>query len=696
MAYETALDLTITSTQQEDTKWLPRVRLVWLALIVPVFVIFLYSIPGTYKMLTTICDLSPEQCASWAQPTSTLVDTLDQHHISLEAYAIYHLILYVTVALLCWGAGLLVLRYRSRDWHGLVVSYMLITLGAGGVSMVLQSGQSFTALPNVLEIVSGGLIMPMYLALSLFFQTFPDGRIYPRWTQIGTLLILANYAAWLAPGQFNIQNWKPFLAGLWLLSVFGFHIGIQAYRYRYFYTQEQRQQTKWLIWGFGISLISAIFLPLVLDSSSADLIEGTTVALGFYLPITVAITIAILRYRLWDIDIIINRTLLYGLLTTLTIGLYILIVGSLSFLFQAQNSLFISLMATGVVAVAFQPMRSRLQTTVDHFIFGERKNPYSVIARLNEELGRTRDDEALLPDVAETIAQALKLPYVAIAVKDDESFQTEAIHGQVIVGSRLTSLPLTYSEQIVGQIIIGQAPGDRVMDEHDQQLLQNIARQTGIAVHAVQLNRALQQSRQQLVTAREEERRRLRRDLHDGLGPALAAHTIKIGTARILLSSDPQAADRILDDLENSLAESLADIRRLVYNLRPPALDQLGLYGALQDFVQQYTGPTTFVLTLPDTFPRLSAAVEVAVYRLIQEAVNNVVRHARATHCVIKIEAGDVLTVHISDNGIGLPQPLQYGVGLNSMRERADELGGHFAITSSESGTQVAVWLPLE
>jgi signal transduction histidine kinase len=234
--------------------------------------------------------------------------------------------------------------------------------------------------------------------------------------------------------------------------------------------------------------------------------------------------------------------------------------------------------------------------------------------------------------------------------------------------------------------------GDKTLSGTEQQLLENIARQTGIAVHAVQLTAELQQSRLHIVTAREEERRRLRRDLHDGLGPTLASHTLKIGAARALIESSPETAAMILADLENSLATSLTDIRRLVYNLRPPALDQLGLAGALRDFVEQYhvsdmasTGPS-FAIRIPESLPALPAAVEVAAYRIIQEAANNVVRHAHARHAEITIGANGALDITVADDGRGLPEQVQYGVGLNSMRERAEELGGHCAIENRPGG----------
>ena len=237
-------------------------------------------------------------------------------------------------------------------------------------------------------------------------------------------------------------------------------------------------------------------------------------------------------------------------------------------------------------------------------------------------------------------------------------------------------------------------------------LLRNIARQAGAAVHSVQLTSDLRRSQQQLVTTREEERRRLRRDIHDGLGPSLAAYMLTIGSARVALRDNPDRADRMLEDLEGDLESTLVEIRRLVYNLRPPELDQLGLVGAITRYVSQYSngaGPDNEGLAehlsihvrASDSIPPLSAAVEAAAYRITQEAVNNVVRHAQARNCRVDLDFKDGLLLTIQDDGVGLPETVDAGVGLASMQERAFELGGTYKMTSrSGRGTQVEVVLP--
>ena len=241
------------------------------------------------------------------------------------------------------------------------------------------------------------------------------------------------------------------------------------------------------------------------------------------------------------------------------------------------------------------------------------------------------------------------------------------------------------------------------MTHADLALLSDLARQAGIAAHAVRLTIDLQQvaselqhSRTQLVTTREEERRRLRRDLHDSLGPALGSLTLQLDTARNLYKSDPPAADTLLVDLKVQVQSAITDIRRLVYALRPPTLDELGLVQALREQVTRYLKPDlSITLNPPEHLPPLPAAVEVAIYRIAQEALTNVVRHANAQHCVLRLDVGNDVCLEICDDGQGILSDSREGVGLTSMRERAAELGGTCVIQPGEAGgTQICVRLP--
>jgi len=219
-----------------------------------------------------------------------------------------------------------------------------------------------------------------------------------------------------------------------------------------------------------------------------------------------------------------------------------------------------------------------------------------------------------------------------------------------------------------------------------------------LTAHLQHLTESLQQAREHLVTTREEERRRLRRDLHDGLGPALASLTFKVDAARNLLTQDAERTGKLLEAVREQAQEAIADIRRLVYNLRPPALDELGLLSALREQAAKYQHQgLEIVFDTPSSLPQLPAAVEVASYRIAQEALTNVARHAQARRCLLHLAIdSEILYLDISDDGQGIPVGHRIGVGLHAMYERAKELGGSCTLTSDSSGgTTIQVRLPL-
>jgi signal transduction histidine kinase len=315
----------------------------------------------------------------------------------------------------------------------------------------------------------------------------------------------------------------------------------------------------------------------------------------------------------------------------------------------------------------------------------------------------------LLPAVARTVQEALKLPYAEIQLKREDGFETAAAAGDP--GANALRLPLVYGGETVGRLVLGPRAGEENFGPTERQLLEDLSHQIGASAHAalmtdeaLRLSADLQRSRERLVEAREEERRRLRRDLHDGLGPQLSSQALTIDAVRKLMRRDPDAAEELLLDLKADAQDAITDIRRLVYGLRPPALDDLGLLGALRETAEQYSVKGLSVsVQAPERLPPLSAAVEVAAYRIAQEALTNVVRHAEASTCTLSLALGEAgaLCLEVRDDGRGIPDPqedsaVRAGVGLTSMRERASELGGSLLVEPlPEGGTRVSVWLPL-
>jgi signal transduction histidine kinase len=550
----------------------------------------------------------------------------------------------------------------------------------------------------------------------LTLALFPSGRFVPSFAWWIVLVYPAYVVCYLLfLNHLHLAGWVLFnnpVNGVTWFGCWGILTLAQLYRYFRVSTPIERQQTKWVAFTFFLALVvggvglatTPTLLSLLHNGFIYLFTTNLSVFIGLFFPFS--FSIAILRYRLWDIDIIINRTLVYGALTASVVGLYILVVGYLGALFRTGGNLLISLLATGLVAILFQPLRGWLQRNVNRLMYGQRDEPYAVVARLGRRLESTLAPEAVLPTIVETVAQALKLPYAAITWQQDGTGVIAATFGKAV--DELLRLPLNYQGELIGELVLAPRGPGEPFTPADRTLLSDLARQAGVAAHAVRLTTdlqrltgELQQSRIQLVSAREEERRRLRRDLHDGLGPQLASLTLKLETARNKLAHDP-LADRLLADLTSRTQTAVADIRRLVYALRPPALDELGLLSALREQALQYSqqgqSPLLITCQAPESLPPLPAAVEVAVYRIAQEALTNVVRHARADQChlrlVLDTEAG-ILSLEIQDNGCGLPPAHHRGVGLTSMRERAEELGGTWAIESAATGgTRILVRFP--
>lgn len=474
---------------------------------------------------------------------------------------------------------------------------------------------------------------------------------------------------------------------------------------------EERKQILWVIYTIMMVIILIIFDMLADRPADASIINELQLFLSLQC-IWIAIGISVLKYRLYDIDIIVNRTVVYIALTAIIILLYIVIVGYLGSLFQTNGNLLISLVATGVVAVIFQPLREYLQHQINQLFYGDREEPYTVLTNLSKQLQGALLPEAVPRHIVETVALALRSPYTALVLEGDESNGPAAEYRQSDfqgIPPKLETFALSYQGDPIGQLWVVPNPDEGGFSSADQRLLLDMLRHAGLALSVSRLTVELQRAREHLVNAREEERRRLRRDLHDGLGPTLAAHTLKVGSARYLLKEDPDTADRILAGLEHDLSEALQEVRRLVYNLRPPALDDLGLPDALQRLVLSYDTPNFKThLTMVESLPTLSAAAEVAIYRIIQEALANTVRHSQASNCWLELSFREQaekqsaalrpqIILTIRDNGVGLPQEYRAGVGLRSMRERAEELGGSLVLSSEfGAGTKIEVSLPIE
>jgi two-component system, NarL family, sensor kinase len=298
--------------------------------------------------------------------------------------------------------------------------------------------------------------------------------------------------------------------------------------------------------------------------------------------------------------------------------------------------------------------------------------------------------------VIEQIASALRLPYVALETANGAQPQTLATTGTP--GPTVERIPLYANGAWVGNLVAAPRRGQSRLTSRDRNGLGEVARIAATAVRQDQLTSELQRSRERLASDLAEERRRIRRDLHDGLGPNLATIVMGLDQTRAVHRDDPERADELLRELKDQTREAIEDIRNLVYGLRPPALDDLGLLGAVRHILATTTARSTLVvdLTVPSELPVLPAAIEVAAYRIVQESVTNVLRHARASRVDVTLTCLDgELRVAVHDDGCGLPHDAIAGVGLTSIRERVRDVGGRVSIRS-DGGTTVEASLPVE
>jgi signal transduction histidine kinase len=625
-----------------------------------------------------------------------------------------------------------VLILRSQPGH--IVGYLFLIMAAAIMLQVMATGtyelSQLLAIPfyplveSITLILAATLYVPaIVIPLFLVPLYFPEGKLLsPRWRLLVALILLqiiwpfiaAAVRPWPSPymdlattriwngipgSEATVDALTQLSAIFWLPVPLLVFLGMFL-RFRRSSGPERRQVQLPIFTIAGVILLALVvwLTPLTdLDQRFNYLITWFLVML-----IPVSFGAAILSRGLWDIEIIVSRTLVYGGLSAAIVAIYAAIVAISGILFTRQANAYGGLIAAVIIAVLFQPLRDRLQRRVNHLVYGRRDDPVGMLTDLARRLETADGPEHIFPMLVESVAGALRLPFVAIALPQDGPGQSQDQPAQwEIVATagepmgQVRTIPLRYQNQEIGRLQVApRGPGARFSPEDDR-LLATIAQLSATVVHAAQQTSELQRSRRLLITSREEERRRLRRDLHDGLGPVLAAVALQADTAHDLAESDPAETKAILDSIRQQAQTAVADIRHLVHGLRPPRLDELGLVAALQQSARAYRHKLDIQI-VADELPPLPAAVEVAALRIAQEALNNVVKHARAEACSVTVHANQGLHLAIEDDGVGIAPENIPGVGFNSMRERAAELGGLCSIEERPSGgTRVAALLPL-
>jgi two-component system NarL family sensor kinase len=616
---------------------------------------------------------------------------------------------WMALAFAPFGAVVALRRPRlAIGW--LFVAYALcygVSAAMLGVSLQRYAAGSSDAVSSAIGWIGASIWTPaIALCLPLAILLFPDDRLASRRWRLLVYVCVANTVVWpvvwaLDPRQVpinfyvteppvvlhgrvgNVVNVADTVANVSVsLAVLAALVSMMIRRRRS--TGRQRDQLSWLLWGIGVAVV--LFAP---TAANVQTVWSTMLLTGIIV-LPAAAAVALLRYRLFDIDLVINRTFVYVALTASLIGGYLLVVQAVAaVLGQGLGS---SLVATAVVAVVFGPARHWLQRRVDVLLYGLRNDPVHALSSVAASLEGPEGHE--LEVAVAAVRDSLRLPQVLVDVDGRRIGEDRGL------GVPAGEIVLRYRGRTVGRMLYWARRGQASLSRSDQAALSLVAAPLAAAVHIVGLGADLRRSQQRLITARAEERQRLYRDLHDGLGPALTAVALKADAAGNLVTDDPGAAGRLIDQAATEARTAIGEVRRIAHDLRPADLEDVDLPTALAHEAARFTRrldgqPLATTVDVPADMPRLDPAVEVAAYRITAEALTNAARHSTAARVTVRLSIDSVVRLDIVDDGTSPSASWPNGFGLTSMRRRAAELGGTFEARPTRDGGRVAVTLPL-
>jgi signal transduction histidine kinase len=545
---------------------------------------------------------------------------------------------------------------------------------------------------------TGPLYVASFVALAVALPLwFPDGRVAGRWLRpvewLGGVAVLSITVAMASVSGAELAEMAAsdstpsggLVGTLFRVSndlqqiLPWFALGSMLLRYRTA-GPTARRQIRW----FTVAACLIAFDAIELVHPLPAWLDGVR-----QVPwIPIAIAAAILRHQLFGIDVSVRRSLLYGALVGALLAGYVGAVEIVAALL-GLHGVGAGLVATAVLAVLMQPARSRLEALAERWVYGGRRDASAALRDVGEHV-RASDAGDLLEALCAAVVSGARVDGAAIMLPSGERVSSGRV---LMIGDRFD---LVHAGRVVAELQIARRTGEHGLGRPERTVVEALLPALTIAVHATALGDEVRRSRGRLIGAREEERRRLRRDLHDGLGPALAGITMEIQAARALVPSDPERADEMLGAAEHWSRSAIGEIRRVVYGLRPPVLDELGLVPALEQHAATLGTRTLVSIRAEGPLGVLPAATEVATYLIVLEALTNVAHHADARTCTVQLAASEAgVVLEVVDDGHGLPTEPRLGVGLSSMRERAEELGGSFDIDREHpTGTRIAVRIP--
>jgi signal transduction histidine kinase len=579
------------------------------------------------------------------------------------------------VQLITWPVVAALVIRAARGRASRVAWIVVVLVSAYGVSTLLESG----------SMVSNALIAVANSSLIALFGLYPDGHPTPRWIVVpvaaGVALqgidVLSSFSLEQAP-------WWPWhILTIWVVTL----VGGQLYRYRRRSSVDERERTRWPVLAMLAVVLSFTLTSIVnpglglgaerLGSLAVLLLAlpGLGFALGLLAPSGINVDIA-LR---WCV-------LIGGASVSLAAGI-LAMLGALRALGVESES---RTWATAILAAAVAiPVAAAWRRIADGVVFGRRTRPLQALAELGSQLGKVADPRDVPATIVSAVTDSLSVGGARLLIDG-------ALVARTGDASHEESFPIVHAGHTMGTLAVSPRPGDTRLSALDRTVVERMCERAAAALHGAHLLGELADARARVVIAREDERRRLRRDLHDDLAPMLAALGIKAALVeRFSRDADERAAEAA-SELAGHLEASSRQVRAIAYNLRPPILDDRGLVAAVQESVVTGGAPVVH-LEAPNEPLELPAAVEACALRIIQEAVLNVRRHAGASRCDVTIsKEPDALCLEIVDDGVGFADSQPRGVGIRSMMERAAEIGGRATISSRPGlGTRVSVRLAL-
>ncbi|CAN5128591.1 hypothetical protein BH09ACT3_BH09ACT3_05700 [soil metagenome] len=598
--------------------------------------------------------------------------------------------------------GVMIGWFRPRNPVGVVFLIAglghLISAALAPLSLLaLEAGapQPLTQLTAAVVLGAWWVGLPSLFMLALLL--FPDGRLpSPRWRVAAWLIVV--YTAFsvvlgvmdpvpTAPGEpasvslFAAPAAPHALLGeinvVVSLAVVVLVVGSLILRY----VRGDERMRRQLLW-----LILAALAMLVLNLQRWITGDGPVLLLLSTAFLPIAIAIAIVRYQLLDIRVVLSRALVYGVVIGVIIAIYAGLVATLTWSVPGAGDPTVAIVAAVTVALVFNPLRLFLQRVTARAFFGTRSDPGETAKTLNEQLRTTPDTVGVIA----ALRTSLRFPHLAVIGANGEEIASD---GTPDPEARSVEIPLFGRGDRVGVLTVTLRPGEQVLHDADRRSLSLVAPLIGMVLREQSLAADLRAARAQTVEARESERQVLHRDLHDGLGPTLTSAALRIDAAQNVLDADAGRARAVLTHARADVSAALAEVRRVVYGLRPIPLDERGLVGALQE---QAEHPAALeVEVTAEALPELSAATELAAYRVAIEGIANANRHSSGSRVVVDLAIEDqALRVTVVDDGIPAPG-YQPGVGIRSITERVEELGGTVSVGPDAHGWRVCALLPL-